>query len=170
MNGNIRSVTTAVTLGLALSACTGTGPKNETPPPVEPPRVVPVKPTPPPPPVVIAEPAAPRFALTDVNFEFDKASLTPSASSILDNAAAVINEFPAVRYRIDGHTDSIGSHAYNEDLSRRRASRVRDYLEARGVSRERMDVNAYGETRPIAPNDTAVGRAQNRRVDIEPIK
>lgn len=170
MHGKIRSVTTAVTLGFALSACTGTGPKNVAPPPVEPPRVLPVEPTPPPPPVVVAEPAAPTFVLTDVNFEFDKATLTPSALSILDNAATVINEYPGVRYSIDGHTDSIGSHAYNEDLSRRRATRVRDYLEGRGVVRERMDVNAYGETRPIAPNDTAVGRAKNRRVDIEPIK
>lgn len=170
MNANIRSVTTAITLGFALSACTGTGPKNVTPPAVEPPRVLPVEPTPPPPPVVVVEPVAPKFVLTDVNFEFDRATLTPSALSILDNAATVINEYPGVRYRIDGHTDSIGTQAYNEDLSRRRATRVRDYLERRGVMRERMDVNAYGETRPIAPNDTDVGRAQNRRVEIEPIK
>lgn len=170
MNGNIRSASSVLTLAVALSACTGAGPKNAAPPPVEPPVVVPVEPTPPPAPPVVAKPAAPKFVLTDVNFEFDKATLTPGAASILDNAATVINEYPGVRYRIDGHTDSIGSQAYNEDLSRRRATRVYDYLETRGVAGERMDVNAYGETRPIAPNDTAVGRAKNRRVDIEPIK
>jgi OOP family OmpA-OmpF porin len=85
------------------------------------------------------------------------------------NVAKSINDHPSVSYRIEGHTDSIGTHEYNEDLSQRRASTVRSYLENHGVAGGRLELAAHGETAPVASNDTAAGRAQNRRVDIKPI-
>jgi outer membrane protein OmpA-like peptidoglycan-associated protein len=66
-----------------------------------------------------------------------------------------------------GHTDSTGSDAYNQALSERRAQSVADYLSMRGVARARMGIRGYGETQPIAPNETEEGRSQNRRVEIK---
>jgi len=121
-------------------------------------------------PIVVAPmPEPPKFVLKDVNFEFDKSSLTPSAQAILDDAAGFISGHPGIRYEINGHTDSRGSANYNEGLSARRADSVLNYLESRSVSRSQLDVNAYGESRPIASNDTDAGRAENRRVVLTPI-
>lgn len=158
-------------LGFFLAGCSGSGPKNETPPPVPPPKPAEmVRSVPPPPPVVEPMPEPPKFVLTDVNFEFDKSNLTPKAQSILDDAASFLSGHPDIRYQISGHTDSRGSDSYNQALSERRVNSVLDYLKARGVSRSQLDVNAYGETRPIASNDTDAGRAENRRVELDPIK
>jgi OOP family OmpA-OmpF porin len=73
---------------------------------------------------------------------------------------------PGLHVVIEGHTDSVGSHGYNMKLSQRRADAVRDYMVQQGISASRIETAAYGETRPVASNDTAAGRAQNRRVDI----
>ena len=67
---------------------------------------------------------------------------------------------------VEGHTDSIGSDAYNMKLSQRRAATVRDYMVENGISPSRIKTEAFGKTKPIASNKTAAGRAQNRRVDI----
>ena len=77
-----------------------------------------------------------------------------------------MREQPTLVVVVEGHTDSIGSDAYNMKLSQRRANAVRDYMVKNGVSGSRIKTEAYGKTRPIASNKTAEGRAQNRRVDI----
>ena len=68
---------------------------------------------------------------------------------------------------IGGHTDSLGSNAYNQKLSQRRAESVKTYLSERGVDANRMEVKGYGEAEPVAPNDTAEGRELNRRVELK---
>jgi outer membrane protein OmpA-like peptidoglycan-associated protein len=67
---------------------------------------------------------------------------------------------------VGGHTDSVGSEAYNQGLSERRADAVRDYLMSKGVKASRLTARGYGESRPVASNDTEEGRAENRRVEL----
>jgi outer membrane protein OmpA-like peptidoglycan-associated protein len=87
---------------------------------------------------------------------------------MLDQIGAVLNSRPDLRkIRVEGHTDSRGSDDYNLDLSTRRAASVRNYLiEKDGVPAERLVSEGFGETRPIAPNETKKGRAENRRVEF----
>ncbi|MDW5375609.1 OmpA family protein [Halomonas sp. HP20-15] len=104
--------------------------------------------------------------LQDVNFEFDSATLTSQAEMILNDVATKLDANENVRVRLEGHTDSIGSDSYNKDLSQRRAQSVKDYLTSQGISANRMQAIGYGEEQPIATNETAAGRAQNRRVEL----
>lgn len=104
--------------------------------------------------------------LHDVNFEFDSATLTPQAEDILDGVAEKLSANSQVRVRVEGYTDSIGTEAYNKDLSQRRAESVKDYLNSQGIAANRMKAIGYGESDPIATNETAAGRAQNRRVEL----
>ncbi len=104
---------------------------------------------------------------SSVLFDFDKSTLKPEATEELHNAALKIKEFSNVRIIIEGHTDNIGTDAYNRDLSMRRAAAVKDYF----ISKEGMEIyeiesSGFGESRPIATNDTEEGRAMNRRVEI----
>lgn len=104
--------------------------------------------------------------LPNVNFAFDQAELTSDSFRILDGAAATLQRHRNVKIEVAGHTDSIGTESYNLDLSDRRAAVVRDYLISKGIDAERMTSAGYGETRPIASNDTDAGRAQNRRTEL----
>lgn len=106
----------------------------------------------------------------DTNFEFGKASLLPNAYPVLDSLANTMKAEPQYRWKIEGHTDAIGSEAYNMELSRKRAQSVVDYLVQRGVDRNNLEVVPYGESKPIASNKTAEGRAMNRRVEIKAIE
>lgn len=106
------------------------------------------------------------LVLRDVNFEFDSATLTMGAEQILDGVAEKLRANENVRVRIEGHTDSVGSEAYNLDLSQRRADAVADYLASQGVDRDRMQTTGFGESQPVATNDTDAGRAENRRVEL----
>lgn len=101
---------------------------------------------------------------------FDSAELTPSAASNLDQVASELRNQPDVAYEVAGYTDSIGNEDYNQRLSERRAIAVHDYLVQQGVPSGQLTVRGYGEENPVASNDTAEGRAQNRRVEIRPIK
>lgn len=103
---------------------------------------------------------------SDLLFEVDKYDLSPSARGSLDEAAAVMAEFKKTAVIVQGHTDSTGSESHNQTLSERRADRVKGYLAQRGVDPSRMISTGYGESQPIASNDSASGRAQNRRVDL----
>ena len=85
---------------------------------------------------------------------------------VLDGFAQGLVANPQARVRIVGHTDNTGSDAVNDPLSVNRASRTRDHLVARGVALARVDVSGMGERQPVASNDTAEGRARNRRVEI----
>lgn len=102
----------------------------------------------------------------DVTFDVDSATIKPQFYAVLDDVAAVLNRYPQTLVDISGHADSSGADAYNQTLSERRAGSVAQYLIGRSVMPERMYVRGYGETRPIASNDTAEGRARNRRVEI----
>jgi outer membrane protein OmpA-like peptidoglycan-associated protein len=104
--------------------------------------------------------------LHGVNFEFDKSRLTVKADSILDLVATGLKRNPDTRVEIDGHCDWIGSDAYNQKLSIRRANAVRDYLIRHGVKAANLTIKGYGESKPIADNKTDEGRALNRRVEL----
>ncbi|MBE0434056.1 OmpA family protein [candidate division WOR-3 bacterium] len=105
--------------------------------------------------------------LDGVNFEFNKATLLPESYPMLDNAAAVLMNHPDMRVEIQGHTDAIGSAEYNMQLSYMRANAVRDYLVAvHMISQARLIPMGYGESRPVATNNTEEGRAQNRRAEF----
>lgn len=114
-----------------------------------------------------APPPAPFVLDGDLTFEFDSARIRPEFFGELDAIAAELNEHPDRQVRVSGHTCTIGSAAYNQGLSERRAQSVADYLTARGVSADRLIVQGFGETQPVATNETREGRAQNRRVEIE---
>jgi OOP family OmpA-OmpF porin len=104
--------------------------------------------------------------LEGVHFDFDKATLKPEAKVILNEAAALLNQHERVVIEVAGHTDSMGSDAYNQGLSERRANSVRDYLVEKGVRASRLTAKGYGESMPVASNDTKEGRAENRRVEL----
>ena len=102
-------------------------------------------------------------------FEFDRSELTVEGKNILDKAADVVNggSFKSLRVNIAGQTDAIGSEGYNQALSERRANTVRSYLVKKGVDASRISTFAYGEASPKADNQSAEGRALNRRAEIK---
>ncbi|MCW2365247.1 outer membrane protein OmpA-like peptidoglycan-associated protein [Sphingobium sp. B7D2B] len=102
-----------------------------------------------------------------ITFATDQATVQPQAQSTLDQVASTLAEYPKTMIDVLGHTDSDGSEAYNQALSERRAQAVANYLGRRGVDPVRMATMGYGETRPVASNETADGKAQNRRVEIK---
>jgi len=103
---------------------------------------------------------------SDVLFDIDSAVLSNASRSAIDEAAAVFIEYPKTAIITQGHTDSTGSDAHNQQLSERRADSVMSYLVAQGVDRARITAEGYGEQYPVATNDTAAGRTLNRRVDL----
>ncbi len=106
------------------------------------------------------------IVLKGVNFENDSAVLTAKAKAILNGVAASLKKRPDIKITIAGHTDSRGSAAYNKMLSQRRADSVRRYLASKGVKASNLAAKGFGEEQPIATNDTAAGRADNRRVEL----
>lgn len=106
----------------------------------------------------------------DVHFEFDQSDLTGYGKEILDNAATVVNglteKYPSIKVDISGHADATGTDGYNQALSERRANTVKQYLIRKGVEAGRVSTYAYGESKPVATNDTEEGRAQNRRAEV----
>jgi OOP family OmpA-OmpF porin len=111
--------------------------------------------------------------LRGVNFDFDKDNLRADAVAILEQAVMILSNYPDMRVEVAGHTDSIGTDAYNESLSQRRAKAVYDYLTGHGIDSDRITgPTGYGESRPIAPNtnpdgsDNPEGRARNRRTEL----
>ena len=101
-----------------------------------------------------------------VLFSSGRSTLLSNARPKLDEVAAALQKSDAEKFVVEGHTDSIGSEATNEELSYRRAGTVRDYLIERGVPAEKIKAIGYGKSRPVADNATAEGRANNRRVEI----
>jgi len=104
--------------------------------------------------------------LKGVNFAFNSAELTPQSKGILNEWVARIKGDKTIRVEVAGHTDSIGSDAYNQQLSQRRAKSVVDYFVSQGVSIDRLKAVGYGKTKPVASNKTEEGRAENRRVEL----
>jgi peptidoglycan-associated lipoprotein len=102
----------------------------------------------------------------DVHFDFDRYNLRPEALKILDEAIAKLQANPSIQVTIEGHADSIGTQQYNLALGERRANAARDYLVMRGIPMSRLRTVSYGEDRPIDTNETAAGRARNRRAHL----
>lgn len=138
-----------------------------------------------PPPLPSAQPVMPRvpvasvreverailetglFRAVGVNFEFDRSRLLDGSEAFLDPVGEVLRRYPDLRVEIGGHTDSIGSEAYNERLSQARAETVRQYLIERfEIAPERLVARGYGESRPIVTNANPTGRTLNRRVEF----
>lgn len=102
-----------------------------------------------------------------VQFDHDKYNIKPEFEPVLQNAVDVMNDNPGLTVRIEGHTDSTGSEAYNLRLSDRRANSVKEFITNHGVDGSRMETIGYGESQPIDTNDTPEGRYNNRRVEFE---
>ena len=124
----------------------------------------------PPPPAPTVDRCAEVIRLRGVNFDFDKANIRSDAAVILDEAASLLadslRECPNQSVSVDGYTDATGPDDYNQGLSERRANSVMDYLAGKGVSASRLSAKGFGESNPIATNETREGRALNRRVEL----
>ena len=116
-------------------------------------------------PILFTEAKTP-VVLRGVTFETGRSALKPDSYTILDIVAASLVANPDIKIEIGGHTDATGASATNLRLSQARADAVRAYLASKGVAPERMVAKGYGASQPVAPNTTATGRAQNRRVEL----
>ena len=125
---------------------------------------------PPPPPLAAAPPPPAKgtkiATIEGTQFDFNKATIKPAGRDVLDKAVKTLKDNPEVRVVVEGHTDSIGSDAYNQKLSERRARAVEDYLVSQGIAPSRLTTRGYGKSRPVASNKTEAGRAENRRAEI----
>ena len=103
-------------------------------------------------------------------FDFDKAEIKPEFMPLLDHIARVVNNQPKMNLQIEGHTDSVGAAEYNQKLSQRRANAIKNALVSNyKLDPVRLKSVGFGETRPLASNDTKDGRAKNRRVELTPL-
>lgn len=135
----------------------------------------PAKPAAPTAPTAPAQPAKPapqsvRQAVViqaDALFDFDKSVLRPDGRKSIDDALAKMKGVDLEMVIATGHTDSVGSDAYNQRLSERRAAAVKEYLVSKGIPASKITTIGKGESQPVATNKTAEGRQKNRRVDIE---
>ena len=99
-------------------------------------------------------------------FDVNKATLRDASKAELTKLAQILNKYPDTNILVEGHTDNTGSEEYNLELSRQRAQSVENYLASLNVDPTRFTIMGYGESQPVATNDTAEGRQQNRRVDL----
>ncbi|MBL4688959.1 MAG: OmpA family protein [Nannocystaceae bacterium] len=105
--------------------------------------------------------------LRGIEFDFNKDTIRPTSTRVLDAAVAAMTEFPLVKVRIVGHTDNVGKPELNLELSKRRAAAVKKYLTDKGVDGARIVADGSGDTQPVATNETEAGRAKNRRIEFE---
>ena len=161
-----------VTSGQVLPECAGVAT------PAKPSPAAPAKPATPSAPAAPATPAAPAkpapssvrqsvVIQADALFDFDKSVLRPDGKKSIDDALAKISGVDLEMVIATGHTDSIGTDAYNQRLSERRAQAVKDYLVSKGIPASKVTTIGKGESQPVATNKTKEGRQKNRRVDIE---
>lgn len=106
------------------------------------------------------------LTMRDVTFMTNSAKLTVNGRRILDTVVAFLRAEPGINVSVEGHTDSRGSDAYNQKLSHARAESVRAYLVEKCVGAARLEAKGFGESRPVASNDTDDGRENNRRVEF----
>jgi outer membrane protein OmpA-like peptidoglycan-associated protein len=104
--------------------------------------------------------------MSDVLFDTGKYSLRPLAREKLAKVAGIVSGHPGLRLDVEGHTDSVGGDNYNQRLSEQRGAAVRDYLTQEGMPASSVTAKGLGKTQPVASNDTANGRQQNRRVEL----
>ncbi|HMB61606.1 MAG TPA: OmpA family protein, partial [Eudoraea sp.] len=96
--------------------------------------------------------------------------LNPESTKVFVDIIRILGEYPNAKFTVEGHTDSVGSEQLNQSLSEKRANSVRDFLIAEGIAADRLTAVGYGESKPIATNNTRAGRAQNRRTEINLVK
>jgi len=104
--------------------------------------------------------------LKGAHFAFDRSTITSEGEARLSDTVATLNKHSDLKVVCNGYTDSVGSDAYNMRLGQRRADAVRDYVVSQGTDASRIRTGSFGEANPVASNDTAEGRAENRRVEI----
>ncbi|HEY4661287.1 MAG TPA: OmpA family protein [Terriglobales bacterium] len=104
--------------------------------------------------------------MSDVLFKSGSFELLPGARERLAKVSGIVLAYPTLHLQVEGHTDAVGTDEYNQSLSERRASAVRDYLVQQGIAANSVDARGFGKTQPIATNETAEGRQQNRRVEL----
>jgi outer membrane protein OmpA-like peptidoglycan-associated protein len=102
-----------------------------------------------------------------INFDFDSSVLKKESYSALDDAVKQLQKLPDMAFAIEGHTDNVGEDAYNLNLSKARAKVVMNYFISKGIPASRLSSEGFGESKPIATNDTEEGKAKNRRVEIK---
>lgn len=106
------------------------------------------------------------ISLSDILFDVNQATLKAGAANNVQKIAAILNQYPNYNISVEGHTDAQGTDAYNQSLSERRAAAVLSQLVAGGVAGNRITSKGFGESQPVASNDTPAGRQQNRRVEV----
>jgi outer membrane protein OmpA-like peptidoglycan-associated protein len=107
-----------------------------------------------------------RIATTGIRFDTAKATLKPESNGVINEIVTMMKTYPALRLRIEGHTDSDGDTSANQILSEKRATTVKTALTRRGIAPERLSISSFGETKPVADNATSEGKANNRRVEF----
>ena len=107
-----------------------------------------------------------HYDLYGIHFDFNKAEIQPDSKALLDDITTALKNFPKLRLRITGHTDSTGDAAYNEELSMNRANAIKQALTDRGIDAARLETLGMGEKQPVASNNTPEGQALNRRVEL----
>ncbi len=110
------------------------------------------------------------MVLRNVFFDTGSANLRPESAPELNRLARLLKENPGLNVRINGHTDNVGSPEDNQALSEARAKAVYDFLLEKGIEDERLSYKGFGESRPVAGNDTAEERQRNRRTEFEVLK
>ena len=156
---SVAGIAVAAFIGGTLAGCCG-APERPPAPPPPPPRAA----APPPP----APPPKEKLVLRGVHFNFNKSNIRPGDAAVLDEAATALKANPGVTVNVNGYCDAIGSVKYNQKLSERRAESVVRYLVKAGIPENQLVPRGYGKTDFVATNDTAEGRAQNRRVELIP--
>ena len=109
------------------------------------------------------------WVVDEAYFDFDKIIIKPAGFEFLDKVVNVLKSRPELFVKIQGHTDSIGTKAYNDVLSLRRAEAVKSYLTDKGIDKNRLSTEGFGFSKPVESNKTDKGRAMNRRVELYPI-
>jgi len=135
--------------------------------PPPPPPVAAPAPAPAPVPVPVPAPKVKEIITLNLLFDFDKAKIKDEMIPVLEQAKKILNEDSAAKFTISGHTCSIGTDAYNQKLSERRAAAVKDWLVSNGVAAGRLDAMGFGESQPKYDNKTDEGRKLNRRVELQ---
>lgn len=110
------------------------------------------------------------WVIQGLNFETSKSDILADSFPKLDNVVNVLNQNPGLKLEVQGHTDSRGNAAFNQMLSEQRAGSVIRYFVSKGIATERLVGKGFGPSAPVATNDTAEGRAENRRVELKPIE
>jgi OOP family OmpA-OmpF porin len=111
-----------------------------------------------------------KLVLVGVKFAFDKSDLLPESYELLDKSVELLNTKPDAKFEVQGYTDYIGTEAYNQELSVRRAQTVKAYLVSKGIAQNRLTCVGFGKNDPVEDNATAEGRAMNRRIVFKIIK